>query len=58
MSYEVIIPFLKPIQSLLESESISEIMVQPGCVCLDRRTGQDPTITRHSFRGWRTPDCP
>jgi pilus assembly protein CpaF len=29
MSYEVIIPFLKPIQSLLESESISEIMVNP-----------------------------
>jgi len=29
VSYEVIIPFLKPIQSLLESKSISEIMVNP-----------------------------
>ena len=29
MSFEVIIPFLKPIQHLLESDSISEIMVNP-----------------------------
>jgi pilus assembly protein CpaF len=29
MSFEVIIPFLKPIRYLLESESVSEIMVNP-----------------------------
>lgn len=29
MSFEIIIPFLKPIRHLLESESISEIMVNP-----------------------------
>jgi pilus assembly protein CpaF len=29
VSFEVIIPFLKPIQSLLESASVSEIMVNP-----------------------------
>ena len=29
MSYEVILPFLIPIQSLLESDTISEIMVNP-----------------------------
>lgn len=29
MSFEVILPFLRPIQSLLESETISEIMVNP-----------------------------
>ncbi len=29
MSYEVIIPFLKPIKHLLEAETVSEIMVNP-----------------------------
>lgn len=29
MSYEIILPFLRPIQSLLESDTISEIMVNP-----------------------------
>lgn len=29
MSFEIIIPFLRPIQALLESETISEIMVNP-----------------------------
>ena len=29
MSFEIIIPFLKPIRHLLESQSISEIMVNP-----------------------------
>ncbi|MCU1322215.1 MAG: CpaF family protein [Acidobacteriaceae bacterium] len=29
MSFEVIIPFLRPIQTLLESQTISEIMVNP-----------------------------
>ncbi len=29
MSFEVIIPFLRPIEHLLESQTISEIMVNP-----------------------------
>jgi hypothetical protein len=29
MSFEVVIPFLRPIEHLLESETISEIMVNP-----------------------------
>ncbi len=38
MSFEIIIPFLKPIQPLLESESISEIMVNPdGSVWIEEK---------------------
>ena len=38
MSFEIIIPFLRPIQSLLESDSISEIMVNPdGSVWIERK---------------------
>ncbi len=38
MSFEVIIPFLQPIQPLLESESISEIMVNPdGSVWIEEK---------------------
>ena len=29
MSFDVIIPFLKPIKHLLEAETVSEIMVNP-----------------------------
>ena len=29
MSFEIILPFLKPIQHLLETEPVSEIMVNP-----------------------------
>lgn len=37
MSFDVIIPFLAPLQSLLESESISEVMVNPdGSVWVER----------------------
>ena len=36
MSFEVILPFLKPIRHLLESKTISEIMVNPdGCVWIE-----------------------
>jgi pilus assembly protein CpaF len=31
MSFEVILPFLKPIRHLLEDQTISEIMVNPDC---------------------------
>lgn len=38
MSFEVIIPFLKPIEHLLASETISEIMVNPdGSVWMEER---------------------
>ncbi len=38
MSFEVIIPFLKPIEALLVSESISEIMVNPdGSVWMEEK---------------------
>jgi pilus assembly protein CpaF len=38
MSFEVIIPFLKPIEALLESQSISEIMVNPnGSVWIEEK---------------------
>ena len=37
MSYEIIIPFLQPIQSLLKSQTISEIMVNPdGSVWIEK----------------------
>ena len=40
MSYEVIIPFLKPIQHLLESETVSEIMVNPDSSVWIEEDGQ------------------
>ncbi len=43
MSYDIIIPFLKPIQRLLESESISEIMVNPdGLVWIEGQGHIEP----------------
>ena len=43
MSFEIIIPFLKPIQRLLESESISEIMVNPdGSVWMEEKGQIEP----------------
>ncbi len=40
MSFEVIIPFLRPIQKLLESETISEIMVNPDSSVWIEKSGQ------------------
>ncbi len=40
MSYEVIIPFLQPIRELLESETISEIMVNPDASVWIEENGQ------------------
>jgi len=40
MSFDVIIPFLRPIRSLLESESISEIMVNPDSSIWIEEAGQ------------------
>jgi pilus assembly protein CpaF len=44
MSFDVIIPFLKPIQRLLESGAISEIMVNPdGTVWIEEQGHIEPT---------------
>ncbi len=40
MSFEIIIPFLKPIKHLLESESVSEIMVNPDSSVWIEEDGQ------------------
>jgi len=40
MSFEVIIPFLKPIQHLLEAETVSEIMVNPDSSVWIEENGQ------------------
>ena len=43
MSFDIIIPFLKPIQRLLESETISEIMVNPdGSVWIEEQGHIEP----------------
>lgn len=43
-SFEVILPFLKPIAPLLESESISEIMVNPDASVWTEEAGQKSRI--------------
>lgn len=40
MSFEIIIPFLRPIQHLLESETVSEIMVNPDSSVWVEESGQ------------------
>ena len=36
MSFEIILPFLRPIKHLLEAETVSEIMINPdSSVCLE-----------------------
>lgn len=40
MSFEVIIPFLKPIKHLLEADTISEIMVNPDSTVWIEKNGQ------------------
>ena len=40
MSFEIIIPFLKPIKHLLESETVSEIMVNPDSSVWIEEAGQ------------------
>ena len=48
MSFELILPFLRPIESLLLDESVSEIMGNPDCSWSSEREGrlcQEPTIS-------------
>jgi Flp pilus assembly CpaF family ATPase len=52
MSFEIIIPFLKPIETLLNSESISEIMVNPdGSVWIEERGLIEPLPAIHFDEG-------
>ena len=52
MSFEIIIPFLKPIQPLLESESISEIMVNPdGSVWIEKQGRVESVADTHFEEG-------
>jgi pilus assembly protein CpaF len=48
MSFELILPFLRPIESLLLDESVSEIMGNPDCSWSSEREGrlcQEPNIS-------------
>ncbi len=52
MSFEIIIPFLKPIETLLNSESISEIMVNPdGSIWIEERGLIEPLPAIHFDEG-------
>ncbi len=49
MSFEIIIPFLKPIEHLLASETVSEIMVNPdGSVWMEEK-GQIQLLSEIHF---------
>ena len=49
MSFEVIIPFLKPVEHLLASATISEIMVNPDCSVWIEEEGQVRFMPEISF---------
>ncbi len=59
MSYEIIIPFLKPIKHLLASTTISEIMVNPDSSVWIEEAGHvrfmpEISLTTARFkRAWR-----
>jgi pilus assembly protein CpaF len=49
MSFDVIVPFLKPIQRLLESQAISEIMVNPDGSVWIEEAGQMRALPEAHF---------
>jgi len=51
MSFEVIIPFLRPIQHLLESQTISEIMVNPDGSVWIEESGEIQRLPKVQFDG-------
>lgn len=52
MSFEIIIPFLKPIEALLKSKSISEIMVNPdGSIWIEESGLIEPVPAIHFDEG-------
>ncbi len=49
MSFELIIPFLRPIESLLDDDDISEIMCNPDSTCWIERNGIIHPMPDHRF---------
>lgn len=49
MSFDVIIPFLKPIERLLESPTVPEIMVNPDTKVGWKRTERSNTFPMPAF---------
>lgn len=49
MSFEIIIPFLKPIERLLESETVSEIMVNPDSTVWVEESGRMRSLPEIRF---------
>src|SRR5690242_5793918 len=50
MSFEIIIPFLRPIEPLLADDDISEIMCNPDSTCWIEREGNILRARDHGFR--------
>jgi len=50
MSFELIIPFLRPIESLLDDDDISEIMCNPDSSCWIERNGIVHPMLDHRFK--------
>ena len=50
MSFELIIPFLRPIESLLDDDDISEIMCNPDSTCWIERNGIIHPMPAHRFK--------
>src|SRR5271155_452464 len=49
MSFEIILPFMKPIEPLLADDDISEIMCNPDSTCWIERHGHISRIQEHQF---------
>ena len=50
MSFEIIIPFLRPIESLLGDDDITEIMCNPDSTCWIEREGTIRPASEHRFK--------
>lgn len=50
MSFDLIIPFLRPIESLLDDDDISEIMCNPDSSCWIERNGVIHAMPDHRFK--------
>src|SRR5438309_280622 len=50
MSFEVIIPFLRPIEALLADDDVSEIMCNPDSTCWIEREGTIHPAPEHRFK--------
>lgn len=50
MSFDIILPFLRPIESLLADDDISEIMCNPDSTCWIEREGTIRPASEHRFK--------